>query len=86
MTRWKLTLEGIIVVTFRLLDADIMSFRHDPLVARGIMHRVMKFQRLSRIQEVKWLPVVYKPIQMMNKYTVYGNIVIISEHPSTYFM
>jgi len=76
-------LEGVIEVTFRTLDPDVMRFRHDPLVGIGIFYLPIKSQTLNRCRAVKWLMVVQQPIVKFNKYTAYEYILIISEHQST---
>ena len=54
----------------RMLDPDVMSFRHDPLVGIGIFYLAIKFQMLNRSRVVKWLTVIQQPILEFNKYTV----------------
>jgi len=53
-----------------MLDPDVMSFRHDPLVGIGIFYLAIKFQMLNRSRVVKWLTVIQQPILEFNKYTV----------------
>jgi hypothetical protein len=51
-------LEGVIeVILFNLciLDLDVMSFRHDPLVGIGIFDLEIKSKTLNRSRVVKWL-------------------------------
>jgi hypothetical protein len=80
--------EGVIKLipfTLRILDPDVMSFRHDPLVSIGIFYLAIKAQMLNRSRVVKWLTVTQQPIlefltNMFNEY-----ILIISEHKSTNF-
>jgi hypothetical protein len=82
-------LEGVIEVilfTLRILDPDVMSFRHDPLVGIGIFYLAIKSQMLNRSQVVKWLTVKQQPILELNKYTVYEYVLIISENESTNFV
>jgi len=76
-------LEGVIEITFRIVDPDVMRFRHNPLVGIGIVYLAIKSQTLNRCRAVKWLTVVQQPIVKFNKYTVYEYILIISEHQST---
>ena len=81
-------MEGVIEVilfTLRILDTDVMSFRHDPLVGIGIFYLAIKSQTLNRSRVVKWLKVIQQPILQFNKYTVKENILIVSEHESTNF-
>jgi len=75
--------EGVIEVTFRILDPNVMRLRHGPLVAIGIFYLAIKSQMINRYRAVKWLTVVQQPIGKLNKYTVYEDILIISEHQST---
>jgi hypothetical protein len=85
----KLSLEGVIEVilfTLRILDPDVMSFRHDPLVGIGIFYLAIKSQTLNRSRVVKWLTVVQQPILEFNKYSVDEYILIMFEHKSTNFM
>jgi hypothetical protein len=66
-------LEGVIEVilfTLRILDPDVMSFRHDPLVGIGIYYLAIKSQTLNRCRAVKWLTVIQHPILEFTKYTV----------------
>jgi len=79
-------LKGVIEVTVRIVDLDVMRFMHDPLVGIRILYLAIKSQMLNRCQAVKWLIVVQQPILKLNKYTVYEYIVIISELQSTNFM
>ena len=79
-------MEGVIVVTLRILDPDVMRFRHDPLVGIGIFYLAIKSQTLNRSRVVKWLTVLQQPILELNKYTVKEYILIISKHESTNFM
>ena len=79
-------MEGVIEVTVRILDPDVMRFRHDSLVGIGIFYLAIKSQMLNRCRAVKWLMVEQQPILKFNKYTVYEYILIISEHQSTNFM
>jgi hypothetical protein len=78
-------LDGVIKVTFRILDLDVMRFRHDPLVGIGIFYLAIKSQTLNRCRAVKWLMVVRQPILKFNKYIVKEYILIGSEHESTKF-
>ena len=82
-------MEGVIEVilfTLRILDPDVMSFRHDPLVGMGIFYLAIKSQTLNRSRVVKWLTVIQQPILELNKYTVKEYILIVSEHESTNFV
>jgi hypothetical protein len=82
-------LEGVIEVilfTLRILDPDVMRFRHDPLVGIGIFYLAIKSQTLSRSRVVKLLTVIQQPILEFNKYIVKEYIQIISEHESTDFV
>jgi len=82
-------LEGVIEVilfTLRILDPDVMSFRHDPLVGIGIFYLAIKSQTLNRSRVVKWLTVIQQPILEFKKYTVKEYILIVSEHQSTNFV
>ena len=82
-------MEGIIKVilfTLHILDPDVMSFRHDPLVGIGIFYLTIKFQMLNRSWVVKWLMVILQPIQEFDKYGFKEYILIISEHECTYFV
>jgi hypothetical protein len=81
-------LEGVVEVilfTLRILDPDVMSFRHDPLVGIGIFYLVIKSQTLNRSRVVKWLTVGQQPILEYNTYTVNKYNLIISKHKSTNF-
>ena len=78
-----MVLEGVIEVTNRIMDPDIMRFRHDPLAGIDIFHLGIKSQMLNRYRAVKWLIVLQQLILKFNKYTAYENILIISEHQST---
>jgi len=81
-------LEGVIEVilfTLRILDPDVMSFMHNPLVGIGIFYLAIKSQTLNRSRVVKWLTLVQQPILEFNKYTVNEYILIISEHEYTNF-
>ena len=82
-------MEGVIEVmlfTLRILDPDVMRFRHDPLVGIGIFYLAIKSQTLNRSRVVKWLTLIQQPILEFNKYTVKEYILIISEHESTNFV
>ena len=79
-------LGGVIEVTVRILDPDVMRFRHDPLVGIAIIYLGIKSQMLNRCRAVEWLTVVQQPTLKFNKYNVYEYILIISEHQSTNFM
>ena len=79
-------LEGVIEVTLRILDPDVMRFRHDPLFRIHIFYLAIKSQTLKRCRAVKWLTVVQQPILKFNKYTVYEYFLIISKNQSTNFM
>jgi len=76
----------VILFTLRILDPDVMSFRHDPLVCIGILYVAIKSQMLNRSRVVKWLTVIHKPILKFNQYTVNEYIRITSEHESTNFV
>jgi hypothetical protein len=82
-------LEGVIediLFTLHLLDPDVMTFRHDPLVGIGIFYLAIKSQTLNRSRVVKWLMVIPQPILEFDKFTVIEYILIISEHESTDFV
>ena len=79
-------LDGVIDITVRILDPDVMRFRHDPLVGIHIFYLAIKSQTLNRCRAVKWLMVLQQPIQKFNKYSDYEYVLIISEHQSTNFM
>jgi hypothetical protein len=70
----------------RILDPDVMKFRHDPLVGIGIFYLAIKSLTLNRFRVVKWLMVIQQPIVELNKYTVKEYILIVSEHQSTNFV
>jgi hypothetical protein len=76
-------LEGVIEVTFCMLDPDVMRFRHDPLVGIGLFYLAIKCQMPNRCRAVKWLTVVQQKNVKCNKYTVDEYILIISEHQFT---
>jgi hypothetical protein len=64
---WK----GVIAVslfTLAILDPDVMSFRHDPLVGIVIFYLAMKFQTVNRSRGAKWLIVIQQRILDFNKY------------------
>jgi len=82
----NLALEGVIKVTFRILDPDVMGFRHDPFVGIAIFYLALKSQMLNRCRVVKWLTVVQQPNLEFSKYTGFEYILIISEHQSTNFV
>jgi len=82
-------LEGVIEVilfTLYILDPDIMSSRHDPLVGICIFYLPIKSQTLNRSRVVKWLMVVQQPILEVNEFTVNEYILIVSEHKFTNFV
>ena len=79
-------LEGVINVTVRIMDPDVMRFRHDLLVGFGIFYLAIKSQTLNRCRAVKWLTVVRQPNLKLKKHTLYEYILIISEQQSTDFM
>jgi len=82
-------LEGVIEVilfTLHVLDPDVMSFRHDPLVGISIFYLAIKSQTLNRSRVVKWSMVIQQPILECDKYTVKKHILIVSEHESTNFV
>jgi hypothetical protein len=86
MKRRNSTLEDVIEVilfTLRILDLDVMSFRHDPLVGIGIFYLAVKSQTLNRSRVVKCLTVIQQPILEFNKYTVKEYILIVSKQQST---
>jgi len=70
----------VILLTLRILDPDVMSFRDDPLVGIGRFCLAIKSQTLNRSRVVKWLTVIQQPILELNKYTVKEYILIVSEH------
>jgi hypothetical protein len=76
-------LEGVVKVTFRILDPEVMRFRLDHLDGIGILYHAIKSQMLNRCSAVKWLVVVQQPIVMFDKYTAYEYNLIISKHQST---
>jgi len=76
----------VILFTLHLLDPDVMSFRHDPLVAIGIFYLEIKSQMLNRCRAVKWFAVIQHPIGEFDKYTVKEYILIISQHKSNNLM
>jgi hypothetical protein len=78
-------LDGVIEVTFGILNPDVMRFRHDPLVGIGIFYLAIKSLMLKRYRAVKWLTVVRQPILKVNPYTVKEYILSVSEHESTHF-
>jgi len=82
----NLDLEGVINVTFGILDPDVLRFRHDPLVGISIFYRAIKSQMFHSCRAVKSLMVVQQPILNLNKYTVKEFFLIISEHQSTNFV
>jgi hypothetical protein len=53
-----MAMEGVIMVTFCILDPDVMIFRHDHLVGIDVFYLAIKFQMLNRYRAVKWLTVV----------------------------
>ena len=75
----------VILFTLNILDPDVMSFRHDPLVGIGIFYLAIKTKTLNRSRVVKWLTLVQQPILELNKDTAKVYILIISEHESTNF-
>jgi len=82
--KWRnMGLEGVIKVTFHILDPDIIRFRHDPFISISILYLTIKSQMLNRCRALQWLTVLQQPILKFNKYTVYECILIISEHQST---
>jgi len=70
----------VIVFTLRILDQDVMSFRHDPLVGIRMCYSAIKSKTLNRYTVLKWLMVVQHPILECNYYTIYEYILIISDH------
>jgi len=76
----------VILFTLRILDPDVMRFRHDPLVGIGIIYLAIKSQTLNRSRVVKWLTVIQQPILEFIEYTVKEYILIVSEHESTNFV
>jgi len=79
-------LEGVIEVTFRILDPDVMRFRHYPFVATWIFYLTIKSQRLNRCTAEIWFMVVQQPLQKFIKYNFKEYVLIISEHRSIDFM
>ena len=59
-------MEGVIEVTVRIVDPDVMRSRHDPLVGIHIFYLAIKSQTLNRSRVVKWLTVVQQPILEFN--------------------
>jgi hypothetical protein len=87
-TRRNLFKDGVIAVIpipLGILDPDVMSFRHDPLVSIGIFYIAIKSQTLDRSRVMKWLMVVQSPILEFNRYTVNEYNPVISKHESTNF-
>jgi hypothetical protein len=78
-----MVLEGVIEVTFRILDPDLMRFTHHSVVGICIFYLPNKSQTLNRGRAVKWLTLVQQPIVMFKKFTLHQYILIISEHQST---
>jgi len=78
--------EGVIEVTFGILDPDVLSFRHDPLVGISIFYLAIKSQTLNRCCTVKWWMVVRQPILKFNEYTAKEYILIVSEYQSSNFV
>jgi hypothetical protein len=76
----------VILVTLRIPNPDVISIRHDSLVAIGKYYLAIKCHKLNRSRVVKWLTVIQQPILELNKYTVKDYSVIISEHESTNFV
>jgi hypothetical protein len=76
----------VILFTFCILDPDVISLKHDPLVGIGIFCLDIKSQRLNRSRVVKWLMAMQQPIRGKNKYTVFVYIRILSEHKSMNFV
>ena len=79
-------LEGVIKVTVRILDSDVMRFGHDPLVGIGIFYLAIKSQTLNRQRTVEWLTVVQQSILKFDEYAVEEYILIISERQCTNFL
>jgi hypothetical protein len=82
-------LKGVIefiLFSLRILDADVISFRYDPVVDIGIFYLAIKSQTLNRCRAVTWLTVIQQPIMEFNEYTVDEYILIISAHEFTNFM
>jgi hypothetical protein len=73
----------VILFTLRILNPDVISFWHDPLVGIGIFYLAIKSQKLKRSRIVKWLTVIKQPILEFDTYTVKEYILIVSEHKST---
>jgi hypothetical protein len=46
-------MEGVIEVTFRIVETDVMSIRHDPWVGIGLFYLAIKSQTLNRYRAVK---------------------------------
>jgi hypothetical protein len=63
-------LEGVIKVTFHILDPDVRRLRHNPLVGISIFYLGIKSQKLKRCRAVKRLTAVRQPIWKLNTYTV----------------
>jgi hypothetical protein len=60
----------VLLFTLRILDTDVMIFRHDPLVGIGIIYLAIKFQMLNSCRAVVWLTVIQQPILEFDKDTV----------------
>jgi len=80
-----MAVDGVINVTFCILDPHVISFRHDPLVGIGIFYLAIKSQMLNRCRAVKWLMVVQQAILKIDNYTVFKYILVISEYQSANF-
>jgi hypothetical protein len=59
-------LEGVIEVTFLILDPDEMRFRYNPLVGIGIFYLAIKSQTLNRCRAEEWVRVVRQLILKLN--------------------
>jgi hypothetical protein len=82
-------LEGVvelILFTFCILDPDVMSFRHDPLVGIDILYLAINSQTLNRCRVLKWLTIIKQPILEFDNYTGYECIPIMSDHEPTNFV
>jgi len=75
----------IILFTVCIVEPDVVSFRHGPLVGIHIFYLEIQSQMLNSIWVVKWLTVLQQLLLKFHKYTVYESILIIFEHQSTIF-
>ena len=52
----------VIVFALVILDPDVMTFKHDPLVGIGILYLTIESATLNQSRVVKWLTVIQQPI------------------------